>query len=176
MPDSTEIYLLDTDVLTHIASREDASQIYDGLIAMASERRVRSVRQVFDELKRFPSAFDVLRAHREIFQIPTREQHYPRVGEFIDLLGNEMPNLWEQTGYKNPDPADPWLVAVAATYDYTVVTDESRTSPSKIPAACRLSNVNCRCISGPHFLIKVGLVTDIRPEDISPASFFRRHE
>jgi Domain of unknown function (DUF4411) len=44
-------------------------------------------------------------------------------------------------GGKNPDPADPWLIAVAAAHGYVVVTDENQDSPRKIPAACRLPKI-----------------------------------
>jgi hypothetical protein len=142
------------------------------LIALAGARRVRTVRQVFDELRKAPSAYAMLKSHREVFQIPIAEQLYPPVGDLITILGDEMPGLWEQTGSgKNPDPADPWLVAVASAYDYTVVTNESPRSPKRIPAACQLPKINCRCISGPHFLIEVGLA-EMKPEHISPAEFF----
>jgi hypothetical protein len=87
-------------------------------------------------------------------------------------LGNLAPYLADATGGKNPDPADPWIVAVAAANGYTVVTNESPRSPMRIPAACRLPTVNCRCIRGPHFLIEVGLVTEIKPEHIDPTFFF----
>jgi hypothetical protein len=45
-------------------------------------------------------------------------------------------------------------------------------SPHKIPAACERPNLKCRCISGPHFLIEVGLVEEIKPEHINPHAFF----
>lgn len=173
MPDDDQVYLIDTDVLVHIDNRRDSAHIYDGLIKLAGRLKLRTVRQVFGELQRFPSAYSALKEHRETFQILARQQYDSRVSEFIEIIGNKMP-LWEQTGAKNPDSADPWLVAVAATYRYTVVTDESDLSPVKIPAACKLPEINCRCISGPHYLIKFGLVTDIRPEHIDPARFFRK--
>jgi hypothetical protein len=79
-------------------------------------------------------------------------------------------------GGKNPDPADPWIVAVATKYGYTVVTNESPRSTMRIPAACRLPKMGCRCIRGPHFLHEVGLVKEIKPEHIDPASFFNEGE
>jgi hypothetical protein len=90
----------------------------------------------------------------------------------MKILGNEAEYLWSQTGGKNPDPADPWIVAVATKSGYTVVTNESPKSPVRIPAACRHPKMGCRCIRGPHFLVEVGLVTEIKPEHIDPAYFF----
>jgi hypothetical protein len=90
----------------------------------------------------------------------------------MKILGNEAEYLWSQTGGKNPDPADPWIVAVATKSGYTVVTNESPKSPVRIPAACRHPKMGCRRIRGPHFLVEVGLVTEIKPEHIDPAYFF----
>ena len=36
--------------------------------------------------------------------------------------------------------------------------------------------INCRCIRGPHFLVEVGLVKQIKPEHIDPAFFFNEGE
>jgi hypothetical protein len=91
-------------------------------------------------------------------------------------LGNNASYLWEQTGGRNPDPADPWIVAVAATYGHTVVTNESPRSPARIPAACKLPAIGCRCIRGPHFLLEVGIVTEIKYEFVDPAFFFEHGE
>lgn len=169
-----QIYLIDTDVLAVVNNRSDSQRIYKGLIAMAEAMKLHTVRQVFDELKRFPGAYAALRAHRQTFEIPAKKQYESRVQEFIEILGNEMPSLCEPTGRgSNPDPADPWIVAVAATYRYTVVTNESQRSPLKIPAACSLAKIKCRCIHGPHFLYEVGMVKEFKPEHIDPAAFFR---
>jgi hypothetical protein len=61
---------------------------------------------------------------------------------------------------------------VAAAQKYTLVTNESKDSPRKIPAACGIPETLCRCISGPHFLYEVGLFKTIKPEHISVAAFF----
>lgn len=104
------------------------------------------------------------------------QQFTSGVSNIIEELGNNASYLWEQTGGKNPDPADPWLIAVATTYGYSLVTDENPRSPSRIPSACKLPNIGCRCIRGPHFLVEVGLVKSIKPEHIDPHSFFSANE
>jgi hypothetical protein len=92
----------------------------------------------------------------------------------LEVLKKDAGHLWMQVGGKNPDPADPWLIAVAAAHKFTVVTDEKQESSIKILAACKLPKIACRCISGPHFLIEVGIVRleEIEPEHISPQAFF----
>src|SRR5262249_22894553 len=150
-----KIYVIDVDVLARIHVRKDSNHIYDVLIDMAQDKELRAV---FDELKRFGTVNDILKGHRDAFQIPAEDQFHKDVPALMETLGNEAPYLWEQTGGKNPDPADPWIVAVAAKYGYTVVTNESPRSPVRIPAACKLPKINCRCIRGPHFLHEVGLI------------------
>jgi hypothetical protein len=169
-------YLIDTDVLALIFVRKDAQAIYDALIKMAEAEVLRTVRQTFDELKRFGPQYDLLKPHREAFQIAAELQFNPAVSELIEVLGNEAGYLWEQTGGRNPDPADPWIVAVASAYGYTVVTNESPRSPLRIPAACKLPKCKSRCIRGPHFLVEVGLIKEIKPEYIEPAAFFSEGE
>lgn len=50
---------------------------------------------------------------------------------------------WLQGLYSSKDRADPWLVALAWKYRYTVVTEESPTRSRTIPAACRQLNIPC---------------------------------
>ena len=176
MPDDGAIYVIDVDVLARIHVRKDSNEIYEALIGMAREKKLRTVRQTFDELKRFGTVTDILKPYRNFFQISAEEQFHKDVSALIELLGNKASYLWEQTGGKNPDPADPWIVAVAAKYGYTVVTNESPRSTMRIPAACKLPEVKCRCIRGPHFLHEVGLVKEVKPEHIEPASFFAEGE
>ena len=176
MANEEHVYVIDVDVLARIHVRKDSKEIYAALIGMAEAKKVRTVRQTFDELKRFGPQFELLKTHRESFQIPTGDQFTEDISALIEILGNEADYLWEQTGGKNPDPADPWIVAVAARNGYTVVTNESPRSTMRIPAACRLPKINCRCIRGPHFLVEVGLVKQIKPEHIDPAYFFDEGE
>ncbi len=176
MPNEAHTYLIDVDVLARIHVRSDSAEIYEALVLMAELKQLRTVRQTFDELKRFGSVNEILKPHRDLFQISADEQFHPEVSAFIEVLGTKAAYLWEQTGGKNPDPADPWIVAVAAKYDYTVVTNESPRSTMRIPAACKLPEIDCRCIRGPHFLHEVGLVTKIKPEHIDPSAFFNEGE
>jgi len=176
MPDESNRYLIDTDVLARIYVRRDSQNIYNGLITMANTRRLQTVRQTFDELVRFGAQYKILREHRGAFQISAAEQFDERVSKAIEYLGNKASFLWEQTGGRNPDPADPWLVAVAAVFGYTVVTNESPRSSMRIPAACKLPDIGCRCIRGPHFLLEIGLVKEIKPEHIDPTYFFDEGE
>ena len=172
----TPTYIIDVDVLARIHVRKDSEKIYAALIELAEAKKLCTVRQTFDELKKFGPPYERLRIHRDKFQIAAKDQFQIDVAALIEILGNQASYLWVQTGGKNPDPADPWIVAVAAKYGYTVVTNESPRSPMRIPAACKLPKTNCRCIRGPHFLHEVGLIEEIKPEHIDPHSFFTEGE
>jgi hypothetical protein len=170
--DKPTIYLIDTDVLVRIRARKDSKEIYAAIVAMAEKGELKTVRQVFDELKSHGKPFEALRTHRAKFVIPTKEQYCAEVQKYIEEVGNKAQFLYEQTGGKNPDPADPWLIAVAVHFGYTLVTNESQTKATRIPAACKIDGIKCRCISGPHFLFEARIVTELRPEQISVAAFF----
>ena len=139
---------------------------------MAHGCTLRTVRQTFDELRRFGEVYDRLKDHRPTFQVSVDLQFSAETQSVIETLGNQASYLWEQTGGRNPDPADPWMIAVSKVHNYTIVTNESPKKSKSIPAACRLPSIECRCIRGPHFLIEVGLVTTINPETIDPQFFF----
>ena len=164
------IYLIDTDVLVAIRSKKDSNKLYNHLIRMATDGDLKTVRQVFDELETFGEGYRFLFGHKSKFVIPVGEQYCGAVQEKIELIKKKANYLYEQTGSK--DAADPWLVAVASTYRYVLVTNERRESPKRIPAACQVPELRCRCISGPHFLHEVGLVPQINPAHISPAAVF----
>jgi len=83
------IYVIDVDVLARIHVRKDSKDIYDALIDMAKSGTLKTVRQTFDELKRFNPQHEILKAHRSDFQISTDEQFTEKVAEFIEILGNE---------------------------------------------------------------------------------------
>lgn len=172
MADDDNTYLVDTDVLALIHQRNDSAKIYASLIELIQTGIVKTVRQVVGELRRFGPQSKIIAPHNKHLMISAKLQYTEDVKSRIQYLGENASYLWEQTGYKNPDPADPWLVAVGSVYDFTVVTNESQRSPKKIPAACRLPDTRCRCIHGAHFLIEVGIVTEIDPATISTAAFF----
>ena len=166
------INLIDTDVLVRIRDKRESVKMYNRLIELGEIGSVRSVRQVFDELKGHGPAYKLLTDRRALFSIPPEQQFCEGVQQKLELLGNKAGWLWEQGGGKNPDPADPWLVSVAAHYKYVVVTNESEFSTMRIPAACKIPGIECRCISGPHFLHEVGIIKTIKPEHISAKAFF----
>lgn len=171
---SGKVYLIDTDVLEHVRYRSDSAHLYSEIIKLAKAGIAQTVRQVFDELKKFKSTHTLLHPHEKEFCLRADLQFCEKVQNGLDLIHEHAGHLMNTFGGKNPDPADPWLIAVAWAHGYTVVTDERPDSSIKIPAACKLAPLGCSCITGPHFLIEVGIVQikDIKPEHISAKAFF----
>lgn len=173
MPEFKHTYLLDVDVLGHIQLRPDSNLIFDRIIEGIAAERVKTVRQVSSgELKRFDEAYQALHPHNSRFEIETAKQFCENVKDLIDKVHHLAPDLYERYGGKNPDPADPWLIAVAKLYGFTLVTDENRNSPKRIPMVCDFPELKCRCISGPHFLWETGIVQEYRPEHIDIHSYY----
>ena len=171
-PPSAVTHIIDTDVLEHIRFRPDSAQIYSALIAKAKAGSLKTVKQVFAELKKHKEAYAILSPHEKAFVIEPGLQFCTEVQDKLQLVTTHAPYLWAQTAGKNPDPADPWLIAVAAAHGYTIVTDESPLKATRIPMACKKPEIGVTCKSGPHFLIESGIVQEIKPEHIAPHAFF----
>lgn len=174
MPEFRHDYLLDVDVLAHIQSRPDSNFIFEGIIEGIEAGKVKTVRQVASgEMKKWNEAYAALHPHRANFELPADLQYCDEVGALLDIVNDLAPDLYERYGTKNPDPADPWLIAVAKHHGFTLVTDENRNSPKRIPMTCDFPELKCRCISGPHFLWETGIVQDYRPEHIDVHAFYQ---
>lgn len=171
MPQFKKDYLLDTDVLGHIQDHTDSTRIFDEIIEGIHAGKVKTVRQVLDELRRFPEAYKKLSPVRAKFEIAPPLQFCEEVSEVIEKVNELAPGLYEPFGGKNPDPADPWLIAVAKVHGLTLVTDENRYSPKRIPMVCDLPEIKCECITGPHFLVETG-IAESKPEHLDPRSFY----
>ena len=169
---SDKKYLIDTDVLVHIRLRKDSDAIYAGIEKAVKEGWLRTVKQVPDEVKKWPKPYAKIAPFKSRFIVPASEQYCDTVKAMNELVLNLAPLLIAQVGGKNPDPADSWLIAVAKAQGYTLVTNENALSPVKIPAVCKLPQIKCPCISGPHFLLETGIVTEIKPEHISVHAFY----
>lgn len=166
-------YLLDVDVLAHIQRRPDSNFIFEGIVEGIEAGRVKTVRQVASgEMKKWKEAFAALHPHHANFELTAEQQYCMEVKSLIDTVNDLAPDLYEPFGGKNPDPADPWLIAVARHYGFTLVTDENPNSRTKIPMVCDYPELKCRCISGPHFHWETGIVKEYKPEHISVHAFY----
>ena len=72
----------------------------------------------------------------------------------VGYISEQFDFLFDLTGSRNPDPADPWLIGCAKHYGYTLVTDQRPASTKKIPYVCRQQGVDVRCITGTELVSK----------------------
>jgi hypothetical protein len=165
-------YLIDTDVLAHIRFRQDSGHIYDEIAKAVHAGWVRTVKQVPDELKKWPTIHARIKPLCRKMIVPAKEQFSREVRAMNQVVQDNAPFLFQQVGGKNPDPADPWLIAVAKAHGYIVVTNEKPTRTTAIPAVCRMPAIKCPCINGAQFVLETGIVKTIDPSEVSASAFF----
>lgn len=85
------------------------------------------------------------------------DQYDARVMAFVGYVSDSFEFLYDLSGSRNPDPADPWLIAGARIFGHTLVTDERQQSTKKIPFVCRQQNVAVECINEPTLLERLDL-------------------
>lgn len=146
-------FIIDTDALVHIESRPNADEVYRNLIPHCQRGELVTVAQVFDELKRFETVRNRFWPHRDAMRV---DQYHADVLTFVGYISDTFDFLYDLSGARNPDPADPWLIGCARVFGYTLVTDERPASVKKIPFVCRQQNVQVECINGALLLERLG--------------------
>lgn len=144
-------YIVDTDALVHVADRPDANTVYPQLTQMVAGGQLFTVEQVFDEMKRWPDIRGIFLPYKSLMLV---EQYIPEVLEQVGYISEQFDFLFDLSGSRNPDPADPWLIGCAKHYGLTLVTDERQASTRKIPYVCRQQGVGVQCISGTELVWK----------------------
>ncbi len=148
-------YLIDCDAIAHCEARPDCGRVLKGLIAAVQKDQLKTVEQVFDELRRWPKIQGLFKPIKKTFLI---SQYTNEIAVFVGQIAEDFPFLFDLTGSRNPDPADPWLIAASKILGWTLVTDERQKSTKKIPYVCRQQSVQVRCIGGNDFFKEIGIV------------------
>jgi len=150
---------------TFTYSPDEKIHIWDNLISLAKNKQALVVTQVIDELNRHYTADISWLSNFDC--IICRAGHDPAldtlVGE-IQRLHRTLVNVHVSHIF---EPADPWLIAVAKKYGYTLVTSElglfeGRTtdlSKEHIPDVCNDPVINVSCIHFPQLVIDENLLT-----------------
>ena len=148
-------YLIDCDAIAHLDGVSHCDTVIAGLKQLVAVGTLKTVEQVYDELRRWPHLQDHFKPIKKQFLID--DQHAGEVASLVGQIAEDFEFLFDQSGTRNPDPADPWLIAAGKVLGWTVITDERRTSTRKIPYVCRQQGINVRCINGPEFFAEVGI-------------------
>lgn len=146
-------FIIDTDALVHFGSRPDGDDIYEALRARCLAGEILTVSQVFGELKRWPEVRERFWPLRNEMKV---DQYDDAVLRFVGYISDTFDFLYDLSGSKNPDPADPWLIACARVFRHTLVTDERQNSVKKIPFVCRQQGVDVECVNGVELLNRLG--------------------
>lgn len=147
-------YLIDTDALVHIRDRPNSEAVYAALIPLCRQGLILTVSQVYDEMKRFPEVRNLFWPLRQSMKV---NQDTMEVFQTVGYISEEFGFLYDLSGTKNPDPADPWLIACAKVYGYTLITDERKNSGVKIPFVCKQQSIQVDCKNGLEMLAELGL-------------------
>ena len=145
-------YIIDTDAIVHIADRPNGDAVYLTMIQMVHSGELKTVEQVIDELRRWPEIQALFKPLKKEMLV---EQYIPEINALVGFVSENFDFLFDLTGTKNPDPADPWLIGCAKHYGYTLVTDERKRSTKRIPFVCRQQGVDVECIDGTEFVWKI---------------------
>ncbi len=111
--------------------------LWDFISNQISQRKILATYLVKEELEvQKDELVDFVKKFDNLFVIPSLEEQ-----KVVRNIINH-PNFFHWArGSRNK--ADPFVVALAKTFNLKVVTYESRQSPKMIPAACQEFNVDC---------------------------------
>lgn len=126
------VYLLDTSSLVrldgldgipsaHPFSSKEQKLIWDGLEDLASDKRLKLIKQVKGELKRYNQpGLDRLRKYPgHLLKIDSTD---PLVVKLYREVTTNHPDLMK--GGSRKDHGDPWLIVASEIYGYTIITEE----------------------------------------------------
>ena len=147
-------YLVDTSSLGAIeelpVGADRKAVIWSGVTELFRAGKLSTVDIVLDEVDRNKEdpVFAACKAHTKEWR---RATHVFRCSEisghlayqFFAQVISEYPSLSGVNKIRRRDKADPYLIAVARWDGSTVVTEESKTHSTRIPAACLHYMVDC---------------------------------
>jgi hypothetical protein len=148
-------YLIDCDAIAHLDGAAHCSTTLGGLKKLVAAGILKTVEQVYDELRRWPHIQNEFKPIKKQFLC---NQYTPEIAAVAGQIADDFDFLFDLTGVRNPDPADPWLIAAGKVLGWTVITDERKTSTKRTPYVCRQQRLQVRCISGPDFFQEVGIL------------------
>jgi Domain of unknown function (DUF4411) len=148
-------YLIDCDAIAHLDGVAHCDTVLRGLKQLVAAGILKTVEQVYDELRRWPHLQEQFKPIKKQFLID--DQHASSVASLVGQIAEDFEFLFDQSGTRNPDPADPWLIAAGKVLGWTVITDERKASTRKIPYVCRQQSIQVRCINGPEFFEETGI-------------------
>lgn len=148
------IYLIDTNIIVDLSGYPDFEKIWAEVIVRIELGQLKVVRQFWGEIKRFKNLHKMMVLYKSKMKV---DQYQEEITDRMGQIEKTAPSLIDYTA-PPPDPADPWLIAVALEGGQTVVTSEKRKGAgctTRIPYVCK--ELGVRCINTAEFLEETGI-------------------
>ena len=132
-------YVVDTNVLItlmahHPHDKPTYKAIWDEIESLIKQKNIFSTMFVYDEIMRYLGKDDRLKkwakSHKRRFFIPTSQE----VFIIAQDIAKSYPDLLDKKKLQTGEPdADPFLIALAKSEGATIITQERKNTPNKIP-------------------------------------------
>jgi predicted nucleic acid-binding protein len=132
-------YAVDNNVLItlmayHPQDRPAYRAIWDEIETLIKQEKIFSTMVVYEEIMRYLGKDDRLkkwaRSHKKRFFIPTDSEIF----QLAQDVAKKFPDLLDKKKLQTGEPdADPFLIALARSEGATIVTQERKDLPNKIP-------------------------------------------
>lgn len=137
------VYCIDTSALIDLKKiypRDIFPSLWDNIEKLITQGRIIAPREVLKELKQYGDKNDELlkwaRKHKKMFKAVDSAQ-LQRLQEIL----NNYPAFVDAN--KIGPHADPLVVSLALSANCSVITQESKTKPNRIPDICKKYNIKC---------------------------------
>lgn len=160
MVENNNIFLIDTNIFIEPYRKFYAFDLiptyWERLKIEFKKERIVVLDMVYNEIEKGEDALSLwLINNKELINVKNHKKqeiiyYYGEVLRYLQTSGlytNKAVNEWSRV-----DIADPWLIATAKVYNYTIVTNESKngnlslkqkSNSPKIPDVCYSFGVNC---------------------------------
>jgi predicted nucleic acid-binding protein len=132
-------YVVDNNVLItlmahHPQDRPAYRAIWDEIETLIKQGKIFSTMVVYEEIMRYLGKDDRLkkwaRAHKKRFFIPTDSERF----QLAQDVAKKFPDLLDKKKLQTGEPdADPFLIALARSEGATIITQERKDLPNRIP-------------------------------------------
>ncbi len=132
-------YAVDNNVLItlmryHPQDKPAYQAIWDEIESLIKQEKIFSTMVVYDEIMRYLGKDDRLkkwaRSHKKRFFIPTNSEIF----KLAQGVAKDFPDLLDKKKLQTGEPdADPFLIALAKSEGATIITQERKDLPNRIP-------------------------------------------
>ena len=140
-------YIIDTSsILSQKPNESNRRKVYkslwDNIDTMIKEKTIITCSEVFEEIKDESIKAWIKAQQCSILEIDNTIQYNVR------KIVTENPKMIEFSGKTGSSSGDAFLIATAMAYHLTVITEENKNSPYKIPMICQKYNIESVNIVG----------------------------